>query len=98
MPMEISFPALASINDSVNIAFRDALQNGAAPVWNQFAYDAQSIGAAEVYPFLAGIPGLREWVGERVVHGLGMTTFTIANKTWENTIGVRRAAGGSGGR
>lgn len=88
--MDITFPGLASLNDAVNIAYLQALQGGAPPVWQEFAYDATSTGTDEVYPFMAGIPGLREWVGERVTHELSVATFTIRNKTWENTIGVKR--------
>ena len=88
--MDITFPALASITDAVNIAYRDGLQGGAPSVYDQFCYDATSVGSEEVYPFMAGLPGLREWVGERVVHSLSMTTFSIYNRTWENTIAVKR--------
>lgn len=87
--MDISFPALASINDAVNMQFNSQLW--AAPgIYKRFSYDASSTGAEEVYPRLDMIPGLREWVGERVVNWLTQSTFTIKNKTFEGTIGVKR--------
>jgi phage major head subunit gpT-like protein len=36
------------------------------------------------------LPGVREWVGSRVVYSLSQETFTIPNRTFEETIGVRR--------
>ena len=87
--MDISFPALQSINDAVNLQFNNQLW--AAPgIYKKFSFDASSTGAAEVYPRLDMIPGLREWVGERVVNWLTQETFTIKNKTFEGTIGVKR--------
>jgi phage major head subunit gpT-like protein len=35
------------------------------------------------------LPGLREWVGERVVNWLTLTTFAIKNKLFESTIGIK---------
>ena len=87
--MDISFPALKSINDAVSLAFNSQLW--AAPgIYKQFTYDASSTGSEEVYPRLDMIPGLREWIGERVVNWLTQTTFTIKNKTFEGTVGLKR--------
>ena len=49
-----------------------------------------SMTAAEVYPFLGKIPGLREWIGERVVSNLRQHAFEIRNKDFEDTISVDR--------
>ena len=87
--MEISFPALQSINDGINLQFNSQLW--AAPgIYRKFSYDASSTGSEEVYPRLDMLPGIREWVGERVVNWLTQSTFTIKNKTFEGTIGVKR--------
>jgi phage major head subunit gpT-like protein len=87
--MDISFPALQSINDAVNLQFNSQLW--AAPgIYKKFTFDGSSTGSEEVYPRLDMIPGLREWVGERVVNWLTQETFTIKNKTFEGTIGVKR--------
>jgi phage major head subunit gpT-like protein len=87
--MDISFPALQSINDGVQMTFNDQLY-AADGIYKMFTYESNSVGDAEVYPRLDMIPGIREWVGERVVHSLTQSTFTIANKTFENTIAIRR--------
>ncbi|OYV40409.1 MAG: hypothetical protein B7Z80_04600 [Rhodospirillales bacterium 20-64-7] len=87
--MDISPIALQSLNNGVSTAYNTQLF-AAESIYKKFTYDAPSTGDAEVYPRLNMLPGLREWVGERVVNWLTMSTFTIANKTFENTIGVKR--------
>ncbi|SNT07623.1 Mu-like prophage major head subunit gpT family protein [Pseudomonas segetis] len=48
--------------------------------------------AVEVYPFLKGLPRLREWIGDRVVHSLESGDFSIKNRKFELTEGVSRDA------
>lgn len=87
--MDITFPNLQSINDAVSLSYNTQLW--AAPsLYKKFTFDATSTGAAEVYPRLDMLLGLREWVGDRVVQSLSLTTFSIANRTFEQTIGVQR--------
>lgn len=87
--MDINFPALQSINDGVSLQFNAQLW--AAPgIYKKFTYDASSTGSEEIYPRLDMLPGIREWVGERVVNWLTQSTFAIRNKTFEGTIGVKR--------
>lgn len=44
------------------------------------------------YGWLAALPALREWVGDRVVHQLAIEGFKIVNKTFEATAAVKRTA------
>jgi hypothetical protein len=56
--VEITFPALQSINDGVSLSFNT--QFGAADtVYDKFCFMATSTGAAEFYPRLNMLPGLR---------------------------------------
>ena len=87
--MEITFPALQSINDGISLAFNDQLW-AVGTRYKDFTFEAPSTGAAEVYPRLNMLPGLREWIGDRVVNSLSQTTFTIANRLFEETIAVAR--------
>lgn len=87
--MQITFPALASINDAVSLAYNTQFWE-TGTIFDRFSFRSQSEGAAEVYPRMDLLPGVREWVGDRVVHSLSISTFSITNKTWEETIGVRR--------
>ncbi len=90
MPTVITFPTLQSVNDAVSLAYLQGLMGVGQPIYKRFAYDAPSTGRQEIYPMLSGLSGLREWVGDRVVKSLGLSTFTIANKTFEETIAVKR--------
>lgn len=87
--MDITFPNLASLNDGVSLSFNDQLW-AVGTRYSAFTFQATSTGAAEVYPRLNMLPGLREWVGDRVVNSLSQTKFTITNRLFEETIGVAR--------
>ena len=87
--MEVTFPNLLSINYGVSVAYNDQLW-AAETKYDKFTYQATSTGSAEVYPRLNMLPGLREWVGDRVVNSLSQVTFTIPNRLFEETIGIAR--------
>lgn len=59
-------------------------------LYEQFCTSVPSTGAAEIYPFLKGLPRLREWIGERVVHSLDGAEFSIKNRKFELTEGISR--------
>jgi phage major head subunit gpT-like protein len=85
----ITFPLLQSINIGVQTAFNTQLWT-AKSVQDRIAYQATSTGAGELYPRLDMLPGLREWVGDRVVNNLSLLTFQILNREFEETIAVRK--------
>lgn len=87
--MEITFPNLLSINDGISLAYNDQLY-AVGTRYKDFTFEANSTGAAEVYPRLNMLPGLREWVGDRVANSLSQTTFSIINRLFEETISVAR--------
>ncbi len=87
--MDITLPNLATLNNTVQMAFNDQLF-AAESLYKQFCLVVSSTGDAEVYPRLDMLPGVREWIGERVVNSLSQETFSIYNRTFEETIGVRR--------
>lgn len=49
-----------------------------------------STGAQVNYKWLGEIPGMREWIDERVISNLEAHDFTIVNKDFEMTVGVDR--------
>ncbi len=87
--MDINFPALQSINDTVNLTFNDQL-SAATSRFARFTHDTTSAGAAEVYPRLNMLPGMREWTGDRVANSLSLAVFEIINRLFESTISVAR--------
>jgi phage major head subunit gpT-like protein len=60
------------------------------PQWNQIATEVPSTTGSNVYPWLGRFPGMREWIGERVVKNLTTNRYQLANKSWEETIEVAR--------
>jgi len=77
-------------------AYNTAFQQGRtelgpkADVYKQFAMVVPSSTAQNVYPWMGDLPKLREWLGDRVVHGLKAADFTIKNRKFELTHGVDR--------
>ena len=87
--MRVTFPGLTSINDAVSTAYNvqiDAVDS----VIGRISSTTPSTGRAEVYPRLDLIGGLREWIGDRVIQQLGLHTFSITNRLFEETISVLR--------
>lgn len=60
----------------------------AESTWNRVAMDVPSGDSEEQYPFLKDIPGLREWLGDRVVHDLAIGGYKLVNQDFEDTVGV----------
>lgn len=51
-----------------------------------------STTGTEEYGWLGSMPGMREWIGERVIHGLESHGYSIKNKPFELTVAVPRTA------
>lgn len=49
-----------------------------------------STGKDEGYGALGGMPGMREWLGERVFNQLRSTEYTLTNRTWESSLSIDR--------
>lgn len=72
-------------NGSFQSAFSDA------PVYHdRLATVVPSSTRSNTYGWMAKIPKIREWIGERVVHRLAGRGFEIVNKDFELTVGVDR--------
>jgi len=66
-------------------------QLAATPTFYQtIAMTVPSTTSVNKYPRFDDLPGIREWVGDRVVHGLSGQSYTIENKPFELTIGLSR--------
>ncbi|MDC7218638.1 MAG: Mu-like prophage major head subunit gpT family protein [Spirochaetales bacterium] len=51
---------------------------------------APSTGASEEYVWLGDVPGVREWIGNKVFKGLKDYDYTIKNKDWYNGFSIDR--------
>lgn len=89
--MQINAANLKSLYVAFNAAFKTGL--GQAPSqYQQIATVVPSTTGAEEYGWLGQIPNMREWIGDRVVHGIASHGYTVKNKSFELTIGVPRTA------
>lgn len=78
---------------SLFTAWRDDFQRGQGEAelqWNKIATLIKSTTASNTYGWLGKFPALREWVGDRVINDMQAHAYTIANKTYEGTVGVDR--------
>ncbi len=64
---------------------------GAKPEWRMYAMETTSTGASETYDFLNGLPGMKEMGGEAAIRNISTSGFTIVNKEFEATVGVKVA-------
>jgi phage major head subunit gpT-like protein len=80
---------------TLTVAFKAAFQGalGQAPSQYQtIATVVPSTTGSEEYGWLGQLPNVREWVGDRVVHGVATHGYTIRNKPFELTVAVPRTA------
>lgn len=87
--MQVTPAALTSINDDVSLAYNTRFWS-AAKVYEKYSMTVPSTGRDTVYPRLNLTTGLREWLGDRVANSLSVAEFTIVNKTFEETIALKR--------
>ena len=59
-------------------------------LYTQIATIITSNTASNTYGWLGDFPHIREWIGDRVVKDINESAYTIANKLYESTLGVKR--------
>lgn len=78
---------------ALQVGYSAAFQIGIAsvtPTYSRIATTVPSSTSENLYPWLGNIPGMREWIGPRVKHNISSSTYSIANKTWEDSVSVNR--------
>lgn len=89
--MDTSNSALAGLFKGFNTSFNKGLNT--ARTYNQeIAMRVASTGREETYGWLADMPKIREWIGDRNVHNLKLHGYTIRNQLFESTVAVNRTA------
>ncbi len=87
--MDLTPDAVRTLRSTLRKDFEAAY--GAAPIfYNDIATTVPSSGPSNVYAWATQMPGLRKWVGPRVVQNLASSAYTLVNETWEMTLGVKR--------
>jgi phage major head subunit gpT-like protein len=74
---------------SLTVKFDGGVE-AARPVYPELCTIVPSDGADEEYGWLGSMPGVREWLGDRVFNQLRAARFTLANKEWENSLEILR--------
>lgn len=87
--MIINKSNLDALFTGFNMAFKKGLGT-AESQYEKVSMTIPSSTAANTYPWLGKLPGMREWAGDRVVNGLALHDYTIKNKAFEATVGVRQ--------
>ncbi len=87
--MQITQGVLRALGQGFQAAFLQGIES-VQPQWPLVAMEVQSTAKIENYGWMRDLPGMREWVGDRVIHNLEATNYQLINKNWEHTIGVDR--------
>lgn len=82
----------ANLN-SLRVGFRTNFQGGlgqAPSMHERVSTLVPSTSRKEKYGWLGKVPGFREWIGPRQVQNLSQYDYEIANRPFEQTVGVDR--------
>jgi phage major head subunit gpT-like protein len=77
------------IFEGYSTAFHKGLE-GAPRHWDRVAMTAPSTARSNTYAWLGQLPGMREWIGDRIIKNLRAHSYAIENVTFESTIEVPR--------
>lgn len=80
---------LDSMFNGFNTHFNKGFE-GIESQYKNIAMVVNSTGSEEKYGWMGQVPGLREWIGPRVVKNLTLHDWSIKNRIFEDTISVPR--------
>ncbi|WP_282258507.1 Mu-like prophage major head subunit gpT family protein [Stenotrophomonas sp. PS02301] len=87
--MQVTRGNLNTLGIAFNAAFTQGL--GQAPSqYQRVASVVPSTTKSNEYGWLGKLPGMRKWVGDRVIHGIMNHGYAIKNEPFELTVGVDR--------
>jgi phage major head subunit gpT-like protein len=87
--MLVNKASIAAVFTALKTTFNNAF--AAAPsVWDKIAMKITSTSSQNDYAWLSNFPKMRQWVGDKVVKALEAFKYTIVNKSFEATVGVKR--------
>lgn len=81
--------ALAALKTTLYKDFQEAMRETPVRTADIFTRVASST-LLNTYAFMAALPHMREWVGERHIEGLKERIYQIENKDYERTIGIQK--------
>lgn len=87
--MDISQQNLSLVFKAFKTLFEKGFENTPS-FYQDIAMTVPSSAYEEVYGWLGAFPGMREWIGDRIIHRLGKHDFSIKNRKFESTVDVER--------
>jgi phage major head subunit gpT-like protein len=87
---QINAATMRTLGIAFNTAFQGGLASAAVSQHARVATPVTSTTKESEYGWLGKMPRVREWVGDRVVHGISSSGYAIRNKSYELTIAVDR--------
>jgi len=87
--MRITATSLQALRVGYESTFQEAFT--AVPMLSdRIAMQINSTTESNLYGWLAELPGMREWIGDRVINGLSEKDYRLKNRDWEQAVGVDR--------
>lgn len=87
---ELNFERMSEINKVFSAKFNEVLDD-ASKDYLKIATEIEVRNNATVdYSWIADMPSMREWVGDRILNGLSAWDYTIKKKRWEASIEIDR--------
>ena len=85
--MSLTTAAYQVVQRDLTQHFNDRMEAMAqAPFYPQLCTLVDSKSADEKYGWLGGLPGIREWIGDRQFKQLRAANYTLTNKHWESSL------------
>lgn len=87
--MQLTPSSLRALNQGFNASFLQGLES-VTPTYPLVAMEISSKTLTENYAWMKDLPGMREWVSNRVINNLSAHNYQLTNRHFENTISVDR--------
>lgn len=87
--MLVNKATIAAVFTALKTTFNNAF-DAAPSVWDKIAMKITSTASQNDYAWLSNFPKMRQWFGSKVVKALEAFKYTIVNRAFEATVGVKR--------
>lgn len=87
--MAITTAKAQAVSTAVTRTARTAVRN-TGPFWPKVAFRVPSNSDQETLGWLGDVPGMQEFLGDRIFKELRAMNYSIVNKEWEQSIGLKK--------
>ena len=88
--MIINSANIRTLEQHVRAVILEGYNGEASGLLNRIAMTVSSMSAEERYTWLGAMPGMREFIGDRVIKNLSVSDWGVKNRKWEDTVGIPR--------